>query len=40
MSPLLRLDHISVGIGPLNLLDDISLSLDRGQILGLVGESG
>ena len=40
MSPLLRLGHLSVGIGPLNLLDDISLSLDRGQILGLVGESG
>lgn len=40
MSPLLSLEHLSVGIGPLSLLDDISLTLDRGEILGLVGESG
>lgn len=40
MNPLLQLEHLSVGIGPLALLDDVSLTLERGQILGLVGESG
>lgn len=40
MSQLLRLSGLTVDIGPLSLLDDVSLTLDRGQILGLVGESG
>ncbi|MBB4065990.1 ABC transporter ATP-binding protein [Gellertiella hungarica] len=40
MSPLLSIERLSVAIGGVTLLDDISLSLDRGQILGLVGESG
>ncbi|WP_298380911.1 ABC transporter ATP-binding protein [Azospirillum sp.] len=26
--------------GPLNMLDDVSFTLDRGRVLGLVGESG
>ncbi len=40
MTALLTLDHVSVEIGRSQLLDDVSLSLDRGEILGLVGESG
>lgn len=40
MTPLLQLDRLSVGIGPLALLDDISLTIERGEVLGLVGESG
>lgn len=40
MSALLELDAVSVAIGQVALLDGISLSVGRGQILGLVGESG
>jgi oligopeptide/dipeptide ABC transporter ATP-binding protein len=40
MSALLQLDAVSVAIGQVALLDGISLSVGRGQILGLVGESG
>lgn len=40
MSALLQMEEVSVAIGQLALLDGISLSLGRGEILGLVGESG
>ena len=40
MSALLDLQSVSVSIGKVALLDGISLSVPRGQILGLVGESG
>ncbi|AWD22369.1 ABC transporter ATP-binding protein [Fuscovulum blasticum] len=40
MTALLKLDDISVSIGNLGLLDRISLSVGRGQVVGLVGESG
>jgi oligopeptide/dipeptide ABC transporter ATP-binding protein len=40
MTALLQLDRVSVEIGGVQLLQDLSLSLERGQILGLVGESG
>lgn len=40
MTALLHLDQVSVTIGTVALLDQISLTVDRGQILGLVGESG
>jgi oligopeptide/dipeptide ABC transporter ATP-binding protein len=40
MTALLDLQSVSVSIGQLALLDGISLSVVRGQILGLVGESG
>lgn len=40
MTALLELQGLSVGIGNTSLLEDVSFSLERGQILGLVGESG
>lgn len=40
MTALLDLQSVSVSIGKVALLDGISLSVGRGQILGLVGESG
>lgn len=40
MTALLDLQSVSVSIGKVALLDGISLSVARGQILGLVGESG
>ncbi|MBN8629758.1 MAG: ABC transporter ATP-binding protein [Rhodobacterales bacterium] len=40
MTVLLDLSSVSVSIGSAALLDGISLSVARGQIVGLVGESG
>lgn len=40
MTALLELDQLSVDLGPARLLEDVSLSLDAGESLGLVGESG
>ena len=43
-APLLALENLSVAYrtaqGPLRALDDVSLSIGRGEALGLVGESG
>lgn len=39
MTALLEIDRIEVAIGALRLLDGISLTVERGKILGLVGES-
>jgi len=42
--PLLQIDHLTTGFdspgGLLRAVDDVSLSLRRGETLGLVGESG
>jgi len=39
--PLLRIEGLSVHSGTgVALVDDISLALDRGEVLGLIGESG
>lgn len=40
MSPLLELSGVSVAIGNVTLIDRISLGVEPGRILGLVGESG
>lgn len=44
MSPLLQIDGLSVEIvtrrGVLKAIDDLSLTIDAGEILGVVGESG
>lgn len=44
LEPVLRVEHLKVEIptrrGPLKPLDDITFTIDAGQILGMVGESG
>ena len=40
MAPLLQVDSLSLTLGGRRLLDEVSFSLERGQILGLAGESG
>ena len=41
---LLNIEHLSIGFGARkqihHVVDDISFSLDKGEILGIVGESG
>lgn len=38
--PLLSIQHLRKSFGPVTVLKDISFSLERGRILGLVGENG
>ena len=44
MTPVLEFDHVSIDIhtvdGPLRVINDVSLSIKPGEIIGLVGESG
>ena len=40
MSLILRVDNLSVSIGPVVPLSNVSFALNRGEILGIVGESG
>jgi len=40
MDPLLEARHLTKDIGPTRILSDVSLTLHRGETLGLVGESG
>lgn len=44
LEPVLRVEHLKVEIptrrGPLKPLDDITFTIDAGQILGMVGEGG
>jgi simple sugar transport system ATP-binding protein len=37
---LLRIDHVSRSFGANRAVDDVSLSIGRGEIVGLVGENG
>jgi phospholipid/cholesterol/gamma-HCH transport system ATP-binding protein len=39
-SPLIRLEHVSVQFGPQRVLNDISLDIQRGQTVVVIGESG
>ena len=39
-SPIVKLEKISLSFGPRKILDNISCSLSRGQILGLLGPNG
>jgi peptide/nickel transport system ATP-binding protein len=38
--PLLSIENLSVGVGPLRILDGVSFAIERGEVLSLVGESG
>ncbi len=37
---LLKVDHLSQHFGPLKAVDDVSFDIKRGEVFGLVGESG
>jgi peptide/nickel transport system ATP-binding protein len=37
---LLSVEGLSLAIGPATLLTDVTLTIDRGEVVGLVGESG
>jgi microcin C transport system ATP-binding protein len=39
-TPLLQLDHLSIGFGDKTVVQDLSLSIARGERVALVGESG
>lgn len=40
MSPLLAIEGLAISSGPLPLVEDVSLDLAPGHLLGIVGESG
>ena len=40
MQELLRIDHLTAGYGGDAVIEDISISLHAGEVLGIVGESG
>ncbi|ERJ95361.1 putative phosphonate C-P lyase system protein PhnK [Selenomonas sp. oral taxon 892 str. F0426] len=40
MQELLRIDHLTAGYGANAVIEDISISLHAGEVLGIVGESG
>ncbi|MBP3737398.1 MAG: ABC transporter ATP-binding protein [Lachnospiraceae bacterium] len=37
---LLQVDHLSITFGGLRAVDDVSLSIDRGELYGLIGPNG
>ena len=40
MSPLLTVDNLSIQAGTTTLVSNLSFTLERGERLGLIGESG
>lgn len=38
--PIAALENVTVRYGSTNALDDVSLSIERGEIIGVIGESG
>ena len=40
MSNLVNAEHVSIGFGTRTLLDDVSLGLSRGDVIGVVGRNG
>jgi ABC-type sugar transport system ATPase subunit len=39
-TPLLRAEHIAKSFGPVTALRDVNLTLNRGEVLGLLGDNG
>lgn len=39
-TPLIRLDGISKSFGPVNVIDNVSLAVEPGRVLALLGENG
>ena len=37
---LLRVEHLSQFFGPTKAVDDVSFDIKKGEVFGLVGESG
>ena len=40
MEPLLKFEHVTICYNGENVVQDINLELNRGEILGVEGESG
>jgi ABC-type multidrug transport system ATPase subunit len=40
MSPLIHISHLSKKVGKALLLDDISLSIKKGEVFGFLGPNG
>ncbi|NJJ03011.1 sugar ABC transporter ATP-binding protein [Corynebacterium coyleae] len=40
VKPLIRLDGISKSFGPINVIDNVSLAVEPGRVLALLGENG
>src|SRR5688572_12531311 len=40
VEPLVVLDHVNKWFGPLHVLDDINLSVDKGEVVVVIGPSG
>src|SRR5271168_3610344 len=38
--PILKLDHVSVKFGGLTAVNDVTLSIRRGEICGIIGPNG
>ena len=40
MAPILRTDRISQSFGPIEVLSDVSLALEPGEVHAVIGENG
>ncbi|HYF53606.1 MAG TPA: ATP-binding cassette domain-containing protein, partial [Salinarimonas sp.] len=40
MAPVLRADHVSRSFGPIEVLSDVSLALEPGEVHAVIGENG
>ncbi|MQA11761.1 MAG: ATP-binding cassette domain-containing protein [Pseudonocardiaceae bacterium] len=40
MQDVVRAEHVSKSFGPVNALEDINLSVRKGEVLGLIGDNG
>lgn len=40
VAPVIELDNLTVSFGPLKAVEDVSLSVQMGEVYAIVGESG